>query len=62
MAVVLVTGMSGVGKSTALIELARRGRRVVDTDYGDWTEDVSLSGGSGSERLWRQDRIEALLV
>jgi dephospho-CoA kinase len=54
MAVVLVTGMSGTGKSSALAELARRGHRVVDTDYGDWVE-------QDSERLWREDRIDALL-
>jgi dephospho-CoA kinase len=53
-AAVLVTGMSGTGKSSALAELARRGHRVVDTDYGDWIE-------WGSEPLWREDRIEALL-
>jgi dephospho-CoA kinase len=53
-AVVLVTGMSGTGKSSALAELARRGHRVVDTDYGDWVE-------QDSERLWREDRIDALL-
>jgi dephospho-CoA kinase len=52
--VVFVTGMSGTGKSSALAELARRGQRVVDTDYGDWIE-------PGSEPLWREDRIEALL-
>ena len=51
----LVTGMSGTGKSSALAELARRGHRVVDTDYGDWIEE-------GSERLWREDRIDALLT
>jgi dephospho-CoA kinase len=55
MTVVLVTGMSGTGKSAALAELARRGHRVVDTDYG-WTE-----GEPGSERLWSEDRIAALL-
>ena len=60
-AVVLVTGMSGTGKSTALVELARRGHRVVDTDYGGWTEDVSSSDGRESERLWREDRIDVLL-
>jgi broad-specificity NMP kinase len=59
--VVLVTGMSGTGKSSALAELTRRGHRVVDTDYGGWTEDVPGTGGRESERLWREDRIEALL-
>ena len=54
MTVVFVTGMSGTGKSSALAELARRGHRVVDTDYGDWID-------PGSEPLWREDRIEALL-
>jgi dephospho-CoA kinase len=56
MTVVLVTGMSGTGKSAALAELERRGHRVVDTDYGGWTE-----GEPGSERLWDEDRMEALL-
>jgi dephospho-CoA kinase len=55
MAIVLVTGMSGTGKSSALAELARRGHRVVDTDYGGWTDET------GPERLWREDRIAALL-
>jgi shikimate kinase len=52
---VLITGMSGVGKSALLDELARRGYRTVDTDYGDFYEQVD------GERLWRRDRIEALL-
>ncbi|WP_369138261.1 AAA family ATPase [Modestobacter versicolor] len=54
MAVVLVTGMSGVGKSTVLGELARRGHAVVDTDGGGWIELVP-------EPLWREDRVTALL-
>lgn len=52
---VLVTGMSGVGKSAALVELARRGFDTVDTDYGDW---ISVVDG---EPLWREPRIDALL-
>jgi dephospho-CoA kinase len=60
-AAVLVTGMSGTGKSAVLAELARRGHRVVDTDYGDWVEDVRTADG-GSERLWREDRMGALLA
>lgn len=58
----LVTGMSGAGKSTAMAELARRGHRVVDTDYGGWGEEVPAPDGSGPERLWRADRIDALLA
>jgi hypothetical protein len=53
--------MSGTGKSAALRELARRGHRVVDTDYDGWTEDVPSADGDGTERLWREDRIDALL-
>jgi len=59
---VLVTGMSGTGKSTVLVELAKRGHRVVDTDYAGWSEDVRSPDGSGSERLWREDRMSALLA
>jgi broad-specificity NMP kinase len=60
-AVVLVTGMSGTGKSAALAELARRGHQVVDTDYGEYSEEVPSSDAGGWEQLWREDRIEALL-
>ena len=59
---VLVTGMSGTGKSSALAELARRGHTVVDTDYGGWTEDVPSPDAQGTERFWREDRIDALLA
>jgi len=59
--VVLVTGMSGTGKSAALAELARRGHQVVDTDYGEYSEEVPSSDAGGWEQLWREDRIEALL-
>ena len=53
--------MSGTGKSAALAELARRGHRVVDTDYGEYSEEVPCSDAGGREQLWREDRIEALL-
>lgn len=57
----LVTGMSGTGKSSVLGELARRGHRVVDTDYGDWIDEVPRSDGGGTERVWRDEAIEGLL-
>ena len=52
---VLITGMSGAGKSSLLDELAARGHRAVDTDYGDYFHTVD------GERRWREDRISALL-
>ena len=57
---ILITGMSGTGKSAALAELERRGHTVVDTDYGDWIEDVRLADGS-VEPLWNEERIDDLL-
>jgi dephospho-CoA kinase len=55
---VLITGMSGTGKSTALVELAQRGFRVVDTDSPEWSEWIPHS----DEWLWREDRMAALLA
>jgi hypothetical protein len=54
--------MSGTGKSAALVELGRRGHRVVDTDYLGWSEDVTSPDGSATEQLWREDRMSALLA
>ena len=51
-----MTGMSGTGKSTALVELDRRGFRVVDTDSPTWSE------WAEDEWLWREDRIADLLA
>jgi broad-specificity NMP kinase len=62
MAVVLVTGMSGTGKSSALAELARRGHRVVDTDEGGWIDEAPSTDGRAFEPLWREDRIDGLLT
>ena len=52
---VLITGMSGTGKSSLLHELAARGHRTADTDYGDYFQTID------GERLWREDRISTLL-
>jgi shikimate kinase len=50
---VLVTGMSGAGKTTVLDELGRRGHLTVDTDYDGW---VRLDGG------WDVPRMDQLLA
>jgi shikimate kinase len=57
---ILVTGMSGTGKSTALQELARRGFRTVDTDEGGWTEWRDDDGGGGY--YWNEPRMDELLA
>ncbi len=54
---ILVTGMSGTGKSTALAELERRGFEVVDTDIGPWTVWSEEEDGY----VWREELIAELL-
>jgi adenylate kinase family enzyme len=62
---VMVTGMSGTGKSSALAELGRRGYRVVDTDDPGWREYREDSEPSDElhrgEWVWVEDKIAALL-
>src|SRR5918996_4991494 len=62
---VLVTGISGTGKSSALAELGRRGYRVVDTGDPGWREYREYVESSDElhrgEWLWIEDRITGLL-
>ncbi|PZS05877.1 MAG: shikimate kinase, partial [Chloroflexi bacterium] len=72
---VLLTGMSGTGKSSVIAELAARGYKAIDADTEDWSEWVQVSGDSepsisGPEPasvwqtrdwVWREDRIQHLL-
>ncbi len=53
MARIFITGMSGVGKSTLLEELARRGRLTVDTDYDGWEVERAI---------WDEDKMAELLA
>lgn len=66
----LLTGISGTGKSTLTQALARRGLRAVDADcdaYSMWVEvpDCRDPGNApvepGRDWVWREDRIQALL-
>jgi RNase adaptor protein for sRNA GlmZ degradation len=55
---ILVTGMSGTGKSSALDRLRLMGFRTVDTDEGEWTEWSEADGGY----VWREEQIAELLA
>ncbi len=62
---ILVTGMSGTGKSSALDELGRRGYRVVDTDDPGWRlyrpHPEPIDELHRGEWLWVEERMTALL-
>jgi shikimate kinase len=59
--------MSGTGKSTVIAELAARGYKAIDTDYGGLSELVSVPDHQptgldpGQDWVWREDRIQTLL-
>jgi shikimate kinase len=67
---VLLTGISGVGKSTLVAELAARGHRAVDLDTPEFSHWVEVAAGDatpgtpvepGRDWMWREDRVEGLL-
>ena len=63
MARILLTGISGTGKSSALVELAKRGYRVVDTDDPGWREyrpyPQPIDELHRGEYLWVEERMNA---
>ena len=65
---ILVTGMSGVGKSTVVARLAELGHRAVDLDSDSWSEWVDSADGGpspsepGRDWVWRADRVKELLA
>lgn len=65
MSKVLVTGISGTGKSSALAELGRRGYRVVDTDDPGWREyrayRTPIDELHRGEFHWVEEKMTALL-
>lgn len=68
---ILITGMSGTGKSTVIGALAAHGFKAVDADRDEYSKWVAVSGDADAEALlvaerwdwvWREDRIAALLA
>jgi shikimate kinase len=58
----LITGMSGTGKSSVIEELVRRGVHAIDTDTGEWSEWQRDLENGGYDWVWREDRFRALLT
>lgn len=64
---VLITGMSGSGKSAVIEELIARGYRAHDLDTSEWSQWVAanpsdkLTPAEGRDWVWRQDRVRRLL-
>ena len=64
---VLITGMSGAGKSSVIRELIRRGHDARDLDTPEWSEWVDAGASddltpiAGKDWVWREDRVRSLL-
>lgn len=60
---VLITGMSGTGKSSVIKALAARGFTAIDTDSDEWCEWQVGAEGEAAEPdwIWRADRMAQLL-
>jgi dephospho-CoA kinase len=64
---VLITGMSGTGKSSVIQELVARGYRAHDLDTPEWSEWIDtdpsdvLTPTRGKDWIWREDRVRAFL-
>lgn len=54
---ILLTGMSGTGKSSVIAELRARGYAAVDCDEPGWSEH-----DPDGDWVWREDRIRDLLA
>jgi broad-specificity NMP kinase len=63
---ILITGMSGAGKSSVIEELKRRGFDAIDTDSDAWCEWKTVAPTEQPQEteqdwVWREDKITELL-
>lgn len=64
---VLITGMSGTGKTAVIQELKACGFTAIDLDTSDWSFWVDaaptdgLTPAEGKDWIWQEDRVRALL-
>ncbi len=65
---ILITGMSGTGKSTVIEHLADLGHTAVELDSSSWSEWAVPPGGDPAiehttepDWIWREDRVRHLL-
>lgn len=63
---VLLTGMSGTGKSTVIEVLAARGYKAIDVDADGWSDWVVTEGNptganEGQDWRWHEHRVRMLL-
>jgi hypothetical protein len=62
---ILLTGLSGTGKSTVIDELAARGYKAVDLDSEEYAEWIPYTPTSATDIpveptrdwVWREDRV-----
>ncbi len=60
----LLTGVSGTGKSALVAALAASGRRAVDLDqpaFSEWVEAAGDTVEPGRDWVWREQRVAELL-
>ena len=63
---ILLTGMSGTGKSSIIAKLTTRGYKAIDADSATYSEWVSADGNptgakEGQDWMWQVERIQNLL-
>ncbi|MFE0015294.1 AAA family ATPase [Mesorhizobium sp. NPDC059054] len=64
---VLITGMSGTGKSATVRELAARGYAAYDLDTPEWSHWIDAAAGDaltpedGKDWVWQVDKVRMLL-